>query len=135
VFNQYTYLYVEDDALSRQVMELIMRKAMGVDQLILFEDSQDFLQRVKACSVRPDVILLDIHIRPHDGFQMLQMLRDDPDLRDKPVVALTASVMNEEIEQLREAGFHSTIAKPVDVHTFPELIERIIEGESVWHIS
>lgn len=135
MFNQYAYLYVEDDALSREVMQLIMRNAMGVEQLILFEDSQDFLQRIKACGVRPDVILLDIHIHPHNGFEMLRMLREDADLRDRPVVALTASVMNEEIEQLRQAGFNSTIAKPVSVVTFPGLIERILGGESVWHIS
>jgi hypothetical protein len=49
-------------------------------------------------------------------------------------VALTASVMNEEVHKLREAGFHSVIAKPIDVDTFPDLLHRIVGGETVWRI-
>jgi CheY-like chemotaxis protein len=50
------------------------------------------------------------------------------------VVALTASVMNEEVEQLRAAGFHSCLAKPIDIDTFPDVLNRILDGESVWRI-
>ncbi|MGD9094095.1 MAG: hypothetical protein PVF74_14705, partial [Anaerolineales bacterium] len=62
------------------------------------------------------------------------MLKSDPNYSKIPIVALTASVMNEEVQQLRRAGFDSGISKPISVRTFPALIQRIADGEKVWHI-
>jgi len=84
---------------------------------------------------RPNIILLDIHVAPHDGFEMLKMLRQNDQFARAKIIALTASVMNEEVEQLREAGFDGAIAKPLSIQTFPDLIQRVITGETVWHIS
>jgi len=128
-------LYVEDDPRSRQVMELIMTRAMKVQNLFIFEESSDFMSRVKALPQQPDVILLDIHVSPHDGFAMLNMVRADVELKKTKVIALTASVMNEEVEALRAQGFDGAISKPLSVSLFPGLIERIVAGESVWHIA
>jgi CheY-like chemotaxis protein len=129
-----SFLYVEDDPLSCQVMQMILENAMGIHDLVIFRDSSNFMARLKALARRPDIILLDVHIRPHNGFEMLDALRADPDYRHTKVVALTASVMNEEVEKLRTKGFDGAIAKPVSVTTLPGLIEQIARGESVWHI-
>lgn len=129
------FLYVEDDPLSRTVMEMIMGNGMGVTHLNIFEDSTDFMSRLKALATRPDIILLDVHIKPFSGLEMLQMLRTDPEYHTVKIVALTASVMNEEVEQLRTSGFDGGIAKPLSVTTFPGLIERIIAGEAVWYVT
>src|SRR5690242_21427523 len=48
-----------------------------------------------------------------NGFQMLQMVREDSVYCDTKVVALTASVMNEEVERLRKSGFDGAIGKPI----------------------
>ena len=130
-----SFLYVEDDPRSRQVMELIMTRAMKVQNLFIFEESSDFMSRVKALPQQPDVILLDIHVSPHDGFAMLNMVRADVELKKTKVIALTASVMNEEVEALRAQGFDGAISKPLSVSLFPGLIVRIVAGESVWHIA
>jgi CheY-like chemotaxis protein len=129
------FLYVEDDASNRMVMNLIMSKAMGAQNLVIFENSADFMERVKALPKRPDAFLLDIHVRPHTGFEMLKMLRADPDYRDVKVIALTASVTNEEVEELRGAGFDSAIGKPLSISTFPDLLVRVLKGETIWFIS
>lgn len=134
MFNEHTYLYVDDDAYSCQVMQLVMRKVMGVERLVMFEDSSNFLRRAQALPQRPDVILLDIHVRPHDGFAMLSMLRSTPEFQNARVIALTASVMSEEIEQLRQHGFDGAIAKPLSVQTFPGLMQRVVAGDAVWHV-
>lgn len=130
-----SFLYVEDDPRSRQVMELIMKKAMKVQHLFLFEDSSNFMERVRALPQQPDVILLDIHVTPYDGFAMLHMVRKDAALKDAKVIALTASVMNEEVEALRAQGFDGAISKPLSVSLFPGLIGRVVAGEPVWHIA
>ncbi|MBC6937060.1 MAG: response regulator [Chloroflexi bacterium] len=126
-------LYVEDEARSRKVMQLIAA-GMGISQLILFEDSSDFAARVQALDPQPDVIFLDIHVAPHNGFEMLAMLRQMPRFDTTPVVAVTASVMNEEIQQLGRAGFNGCLAKPIDMDSFPDTVARILTGEAVWRI-
>lgn len=129
------YLYVEDDPLSREIMKFIMEMGMGITTLTIFSDSTDFVERLKGLVPRPDVILLDIHVQPYNGFAMLKMIQADPNFADCRVVALTASVMNEEVEQLRVNGFHGAIAKPLSVQTFPDLLKRVIAGEAIWHIA
>ena len=129
------YLYVEDDRLSRMVMDMFLGNMMGLSSYTIFEDSTDFMVRLKALPVRPDIILLDIHVRPLNGFEMLKSIRSDPDFTDCRIVALTASVMNEEVKQLREAGFDGTIGKPLDATSFPGLLNKIQRGEAVWQIT
>ncbi len=128
-------LYVEDDSQSRMVMRMLLKGRMGLPHVTIFEDSSDFMTRVQQLDPRPDVIFLDIHVQPHDGFTMLEMLRQQPEFRHIPVVALTASVMNEEVQKLRVAGFDSCLAKPVDISSFPDLLAQILSGESVWRIN
>jgi CheY-like chemotaxis protein len=135
MFAGLSFVYVEDDLLSREVMQLMMESAMGVTDLTLFENSADLLARLDALDHTPDIILLDIYVRPHNGFDMLKMLRKTPRYNATRIIALTASVMNDEVEQLRIAGFDGAIAKPLSVTTFPSLIERIARGESVWHVT
>jgi CheY-like chemotaxis protein len=127
-------LYVEDEARSRKVMELLLSKRMGLPHVTMFEDSTDFLSRAEALNPRPSVIFLDIHIRPHNGFDMLRMLRQSSHFDSVPIVALTASIMNEEVNELLVAGFDGCLGKPIDTDTFPEILERIAAGEKIWHI-
>ena len=129
-------VYAEDDIPSITVMKMLMRKVLGItDTLIVIESTESFLEKVKRIGTPPDLFLLDIHILPYDGFDLLAMIREDPQLCESKVVALTASVMNEEVEQLRRSGFDGAIAKPLDMATFPELIQKILRGEIVWHIT
>jgi two-component system cell cycle response regulator DivK len=135
MFDQYSYLYVEDDPLSQEIMRMIMAHGMGVENLMIFDNSQDFMKRTLGLNPKPEIIMLDIHISPLDGFEMLSLLRSNRDFRETKIIALTASVMNEEVEKLRRAGFDGAIAKPLSLHTFPGLMQQIIAGEHVWHVA
>jgi len=126
-------LYVEDDMLSRRIMSVLM-KTMGYAHLTIFEDSTNFMAKLASLSARPDLIFLDIHMKPYDGFTILKMLRADTFYADSTVIALTASVMSEEVEELHRAGFNGGLAKPIDQNVFPALVERILQGEKVWHV-
>lgn len=130
-----TFLYVEDDILSVQVMELIIKKVLNFGDLIVLQDSEKFIKKVEALQTKPDLFMLDIHVRPHNGFELLKMLRDHPQFNNSRVIALTASVMGEEVDRLKASGFNGAIAKPLDIATFPALIKRVLDGESVWSVS
>ncbi len=127
-------LCVEDDPSNRLVMKLLVEKTLHTKDYAIFENSTDFLSRVQNLPVRPSIILLDIHVSPLNGFQMLSMIREDPVYRDTKVVALTASVMNEEVERLRESGFDGAIGKPITLSAFPIVVERILKGETIWQV-
>jgi CheY-like chemotaxis protein len=135
MFNNYTYLYVEDDPLSREIMQMAMEEVIGITNFTIFGDSVNIMERIKSLPRIPDVILLDIHMEPYNGFDILKMLRREADFEAVKIIALTASVMYEEVEELRQHGFDGAIGKPLDVRTFPDLLKRIINGEIVWHIS
>ena len=128
-------LYVEDDQMSRAVMEIILKEQMGLENVSIFEDGTDFEARLANLPFQPDMVFLDIHMKPIDGFEMLAILRQRPDYAETPIVALTASVMNEEIIKLRESGFSGVIPKPIDLDTFPDLIDRILAGEKIWRVA
>ena len=127
-------VYVEDDAMSRKVMQMLLQGKMNFENVTILEDSSNFLANVEAISPKPDVFFLDIHVDPLDGFEMLNLLRESEAFRDTPIVAMTASVMNEEVLRLQTAGFDGCIAKPVDKDEFPSLLDRILRGERIWSI-
>lgn len=131
---QFSCLYVEDNASNRLVMELLIKTAMNARRLTIFKDSSNFMERVKALPHPPDVILLDIHVPPIDGFEMLNLLRADTDYDNSKIIALTASVTSEEIDDLRSIGFDGAIGKPLRVESFPGLLTKILQGETVWHV-
>jgi CheY-like chemotaxis protein len=127
------FLYIENDELSREVMKALLTRGLGYRDLTMFETSAHFEQHLERLKQKPDIIFLDIHMEPLDGFEMLKLIRSNKSYYATPVIALTASVMNEEVRRLREAGFDGAIAKPINYDTFPGLLYRILNGEQIWN--
>ncbi len=127
-------LYVEDDPLSRKLMRMLLVGRMQIPHVTIFENSENFLEKVQTLQPKPDIIFLDIHMTPIDGFAMLKILKQLEWAKHSRIVALTASVMNEEVMMLRQEGFSGCLAKPIDLATFPGIFQQILDGESVWRI-
>jgi two-component system, cell cycle response regulator DivK len=82
--------------------------------------------------LKPDLILLDIQIPNEDGYTILAQIRNRPLLRNTKVVAVTANVMEQDVQRCRKAGFDGFIGKPIKPRQFPDQIRRILAGEEVW---
>lgn len=132
--NELVSVYVDDDAMSCTVMEMLFRHKLEQKNLTVFHDSADFMTRINALAHTPDFFMLDIHIAPNSGFEMLSMLRADERFQNAKIVAVTASVMVEEVELLKDAGFDGALGKPVDPEFVGEFMDRILAGKHVWHI-
>jgi PAS domain S-box-containing protein len=78
----------------------------------------------------PDLILLDINLPGMDGFDALRRLRENPDTRTIPVVALTANAMTREIERGMGAGFDAYLTKPIDVAEFFDMMDRCLPART-----
>jgi len=128
-------VYVEDDENSIFVMKMVVERVMKLPTLYVLQSRADFVQQVKGLGVIPDVFMLDIQMKPYDGVELLSVLRSDPQFDKSKVIALTASVTNEEVSLLKSGGFDGAIAKPLNIEVFPDLIARIIDGEQVWYIA
>ena len=77
---------------------------------------------------RPDVILMDIQLPEVSGLEVTKWLKDDPELKAIPVVAVTAFAMKGDEERIREGGCEAYIAKPIAVAHFLETIRRLLEA-------
>ena len=76
----------------------------------------------KAISERPDIILLDINMPVMNGREMLERLRSHPDLKNTPVIMLTAFSEAQDIATVSAYGIADYVTKPFD---FTELMEKI----------
>ena len=74
---------------------------------------------------RPDLILLDVHLPRYSGIEILDRIRIDPDLRDIPVVILTASAAEEDLLLSRRLQADAYITKPVDLPQLAAVVRRI----------
>ena len=129
------FLYVEDDLLSCEIMSVLLTKQLRYTNLTILSDNRHFMDKVRGLPWVPDVVFLDIQMHPYDGFEMLAMLRADPVYRPAKIIAMTASVMATDVQALKKAGFDGLIGKPILRQVFPQLLQQILKGESVWFIS
>lgn len=81
---------------------------------------------VLARSQHPALILLDIQLPGMDGFAALRQLRADPITKSTPVMAVTASAMEQDRQKILEAGFDGYMTKPINVKKFTEEIRTVL---------
>lgn len=71
----------------------------------------------------PAIILMDLQLPGISGLELTSQLRRDPALASVPIVAVTASAMRGDEERALAAGCDGYVAKPIDTHTFPGIVE------------
>jgi CheY-like chemotaxis protein len=82
-----------------------------------------------ACSIKPDLILLDIQLPVMDGYTVARKLRQNPDLASTPIVAVTSYAMMGDREKAMEAGCTGYIEKPINPDTFIAQVEKHFPGK------
>jgi len=113
-----TILYVEDNLANRR---LVSRVLLAEDyEIIEAENAQEAMAAIE--KKIPDVILMDINMPDIDGYTLTGRLKQMPELKGIPIVAMTANVMKGDRERTLEAGCDGYIQKPIDVDTLPEQI-------------
>lgn len=76
---------------------------------------------------RPSIILLDLNLPGTDGRSVLHTIKAEPELQKIPVIVLTTSNAEQDIEQCYAAGANSYVQKPVDFEGFIRAIARLSE--------
>jgi signal transduction histidine kinase/HPt (histidine-containing phosphotransfer) domain-containing protein/ActR/RegA family two-component response regulator len=113
-------LVAEDNPTSRMVTEALLKKlACEVDIAL---DGREALEKTKTHDY--DIVFMDCYMPLMDGFQATQRIRRSPRTEDLPVVALTASVTEEDRARCLEAGMNDTVGKPVRISMLAKALER-----------
>lgn len=120
-------LIIEDNFLNIEVLRMLL-EAEAVRTTAV--ESVRQLPEVLATTGAIDIVFLDLEFPTGDGFAALPLLRADVRLTGVPIVAYT--VHTSEIDRARQAGFHSFLAKPLDVTRFPGQLRRILNNIPVW---
>jgi two-component system cell cycle response regulator DivK len=79
-----------------------------------------------AAERKPDLILMDIHLPGMNGIEALKVLRADAATAKIPVIAVTASVMQQDRKLITEAGFDGYVGKPINLKEFLDAVRDIL---------
>lgn len=116
-------LIVEDNEINLKLIRTVL-KARG----FLIAEARDGEEALKIIGAeRPDIILMDIQIPKVDGLEVTRRIRSMEDLKERPIIALTAHAMEGDRNKILEAGCDGYIAKPINTRTFINEIEAILK--------
>lgn len=116
-------LIIEDNADNLELMRYLL-SAHGYATLTA-ENGADGV--AAALAEAPDLILCDVQLPDFDGFEVARRLKDSPELRDKPLVAVTALAMVGDRDRVLAARFDGYLTKPIAPETFVADIEVYLD--------
>jgi CheY-like chemotaxis protein len=116
-----TVLYVDDNPANVRLVARLIEQRPGLRFL-----SADLgrLGLDLARQHRPDLILLDLHLPDMEGAAVLRAIREDPQLRQTPVVVLSAEAEADLPAQMLAAGAQDYLLKPLDFDQFFAAVDR-----------
>lgn len=96
------------------------------------EDALNYLYKkgqYSSNTIRPDIILLDINLPKKNGFEVLNQIKNDPELKRIPVIMLSSSSSEDHISKSYELNANCYVTKPVDFDEYSEVVKTI---EDFW---
>jgi CheY-like chemotaxis protein len=117
-----TVLVADDKATSRELLRIVLERE-GYNVL----EAGNGLEAVQSArDMKPDLIILDLHMPELDGFGVIETLRADGGFAETPIVALTASAMQGDRERALAMGFTGYVTKPIRLAALRSEVLRLI---------
>ncbi|MFM9841640.1 MAG: response regulator [Dongiaceae bacterium] len=117
-----TILVVEDNELNMKLFHDLL-EAHGYSIL----QTRDGMEALKlARQHKPDLILMDIQLPEVSGLEVTKWIKEDDELKNIPIIAVTAFAMKGDEEKIREGGCEAYIAKPISVTSFLKTVEQFL---------
>ncbi len=118
-----TVLIVEDNELNMKLFRDLL-EAHGYQTL----QTKEGMEAMRlARQHHPQLILMDIQLPEVSGLEITRWLKDDPELKSIPVIAITAFAMKGDEEKIRAGGCEDYISKPISVSRFLETVRRYLD--------
>ncbi len=117
-------LIVEDNEKNRKLMRDVLR-VKGY-QTVEAETAEEGIRLAQEAG--PGLILMDLQLPAMNGIEALGHLRSDPRTEAIPVIAVTASAMTQDRQQIMAAGFDGYQTKPISVKEFLVAVRQVLDG-------
>ena len=112
-------LIVEDNEMNRDMLGRRLERRGYEIKFAL--DGQEGLDMMK--STKPDLVLMDMGLPVLDGWQATTQAKEDPELKDIPIIALTAHALETDRQKALAAGADDFDTKPVDIKKNSKIIK------------
>jgi len=127
-------LLVEDSPTDVELTVEALEEARFANELDVVSDGVEAMAHLRqegayADAARPDLVLLDLHLPRKSGGEVLQEIKEDRNLRALPVIVLTTSAEEEDVEHAYRNHVNAYVRKPVD---FTDFIAKIRAIEDFW---
>ncbi len=122
-FHQKALIYVEDNPANKRLMEDIIEDVAGLS-LHTAPSAEMGLELLRITPAA--LVMMDINLPGMDGYQALAAIRRDPQLAKLPVVALSASAMQRDINKALSAGFDDYLTKPLEIAKLMAMLRRYV---------
>ncbi len=114
--------YVEDDEDIQRIVRMSLER-IGKMRVEIVGDPAAAIDVILA--FQPDLVLLDWMMPVIDGPTLFKQMRERPELRDVPVVFITAKASQRELDELRKMGAAGVLSKPFSPKDLPEQLRTI----------
>jgi two-component system cell cycle response regulator DivK len=118
-----TVLVVEDDVLNM----IVFRDTLHAHGFSCLEAVDGAAAMALVRAERPDLILMDIQLPDTSGIDVTRMLKAEEDLREIPVIAVTAFAAHGDEERILASGCEDHLPKPINIGVLIDAIERHIK--------
>ena len=105
---------------------LVLRLQLEDIGFIVFEAENGQVAVETAIREKPDVILMDLTLPLMDGFAATKLIRQNEELKNVPVIAITAHQEVDFSSDAKASGFDAYVTKPIDVHWLKDLIAGLL---------
>jgi CheY-like chemotaxis protein len=105
---------------------LVMRLQLEDKGFIVFEAENGQVAVETAIREKPDVILMDLTLPLMDGFAATKLIRQNEELKNVPVIAVTAHQEHDFRSDAKASGFDAYVTKPIDVNWLKDLIAGLL---------
>lgn len=120
-----TILQIEDNHANKLLVERVL-EPYGYTLLHASEGENGVTLAIEE---KPDLILVDMGLPDVDGQTVVTLLRQIPDLKDTPIVAVTAWPPEKAMEIAKRYGCDGCITKPIDIRSFPDEIAHYLKSK------
>ena len=120
-----TVLLVEDNRMN-QLVVIALFKRLGLT-LHVAQNGKEGIDKVAA--LKPDLVLMDIHMPEMDGLEATRRLRENPDHEHLPIIAMSADAFSEQQAEARAAGMDDYTTKPIEFEKLIRLLSCYLKTE------
>jgi CheY-like chemotaxis protein len=115
-------LVIEDNSANLELMTYLL-EAFG-HTVSTAEDGGQGLEAIR--SKCPDLVICDIHLPTVSGYEVARKMKEDPEMKTRPLIAVTALAMLGDRDKVLSAGFDGYITKPIAPELFVEDVEKFL---------